>query len=95
MLAREPPQQIENDISGDRIEITGRLICQQNFRRVDQRPCNRYTLHLAARKLMWKALAIAIQLHQSQSFLRNASRQGFACQKQGQFHILDGRQNRE
>src|SRR5580704_10910408 len=66
-FARESPQQFENYIPRCRVEISRRLIRQQQFRPANQRARDSDALHLPARKLMRITFTELFQLHPSQT----------------------------
>src|SRR5882724_2215601 len=53
LLARQPLQQLQDEVSSLCVQIAGWFIGQQDRRTLDQRSRNRHALHLPARKLMW------------------------------------------
>src|SRR5437870_13179461 len=62
--------QAEDFLTRSRIEVSGRLICQQDWWKYGERSCNRHTLPLAAGQLVGQMLHPMAELHQLQQFSR-------------------------
>ena len=85
----DPAQQLQNHVPGFRVEIAGRLICQQYPRRMHQRARDGHALHLSSRKLMRHAIFVASELHPLQPLPRRRTRVAAARQKQRELNVLD------
>ena len=69
LFARQPLQQFQDYTAGRRVQIAGRLIGQQDPRRMDQRPRDRHALHLPTGKLVRIAVAQTVEFHPVQIVL--------------------------
>src|SRR6476660_1940554 len=92
LLARESPEQFENDVPGRRIQIPGWFVGKYQTRRMDQRARNSHALHLPSGKLVRKTIAKALQLHPFETLLGRLARAWFSRKQQRQLHVLkDGK----
>src|SRR5712672_120120 len=63
LLARQPLQQLQNQVSSRCVQIAGWFIGQQDRRTLHQCSCDRHALHLPTRELMWVTRAKSVQFH--------------------------------
>src|SRR5712691_6409945 len=92
LLARETPEQFKNDVAGDRVQIAGRLVSEEDTRRMDERPRNGDTLHLAARELVSITLAEAVEPDPRETLPGRLAWIRFSREQQRQFHVFENRQ---
>src|SRR5207247_9330929 len=84
LLARETPEQFKNDVAGDRVQIAGRLVSEDDTRSMDERPRNGDTLHLARRELARLTLAEAVELDPREALPGHLARPRFSREQQRQ-----------
>ncbi len=93
----ESSKQRKNLVSGRRIEVPGRLVCQNHFRIGHKRSGNRDPLHFPARQLPERMVS-AIQDPQRLEQLVHAVPEGpkpMALQQQRNCNVLDEAQGRD
>src|SRR6266571_781977 len=83
LLAREAPEQLKNDVAGGRVQIAGGLVSEEDTRRMDERPRNGDTLHLAARELVRITLAEAVELDPREALPGHLARLRFSSERIG------------
>src|SRR5690606_29534115 len=75
-----------------RVEVTGRLVCQQHQRTVDERARDGDALLLTAGQFVWIAVFLTAQAHEVHDFGHDASRHGLGLTNhfEGERHVLGG-----
>ena len=98
LVAHQAAEDLQQRLGIARVEIAGRLVGQEQWRRVGQRPRYRHPLLLAARQRGRKLVGLighAQPLEQAQRAATPLIRGPLAAEVHRQHHVLDGGQGRQ
>src|SRR5712692_1459556 len=89
LLASQAAQKFQNRIAGDRIQVAGWLIGEENAGGMDESARDGDALHLTAGELVRIAVTEAVKLDPGETFASSGASVELAGKKQGQFDVFE------
>ena len=89
LLGGNSPQQCQDQIAGDGVQISGWFIGEQQFGFMHQRASDCDTLHLAAGELVGKAGGVGFEFDPIEPEFGSLARAGCAGEQQREFDVFD------